>query len=311
MGLGDGQRRFGFAPEGEQELDRGGADVLHMRVDSPMGDDFGVGGGDFEEDLHGLLDRGGGGNGDGHFEAGGIALQAVVHDRALEDDAIRDEDFHAVVAVELATTGADRSDGAGEGAHFDQIADADGAFEEKDEATDEVVDELLGAETNGDGGRATQEGENSQGNLNGGEGDETDEEEKRVVGEFLDNRTSCWIEIKPLADARAEPAAKGGGKKSPDEQDRQGGQEHAESHRACALDELAIHINRIAKREERSFPNLDHAIAEDIHGEIENCGARRGGSGFSGLQRRYQPGQADGREEFSKMEWYCHGKKSR
>ncbi len=54
----DGEWSFGFAPEGKQELYRGGANVLHMGVDASMGNNFRVGVGCFAEDLHGLFDRG-------------------------------------------------------------------------------------------------------------------------------------------------------------------------------------------------------------------------------------------------------------
>ena len=174
-----------------------------MRVDSTTGEDFRVGLGDFAEDLLGLLDWGLGGNADRHFETTGFALQGVVHDSALENNAIRDEDFDTILTVELAAPGANRGDGAGEGPDFDKITDADGALEEENQATDQIVDELLGTESDGDRGGSTQQGEDGKGDLNGGEGDETDKEEKRVVGEFLDDCPRGGVEIQALADTDA------------------------------------------------------------------------------------------------------------
>ncbi len=149
-----------------------------------------------------------------------MALEGVVDNCALEDDAVRDENFYAVVAVKLAATGTDRGDGASEGADFHEIADADGAFEEEDEAADEVVGELLRAEADGDCGGAAEQGEYGEWDLDGGEGDEADKEEKRVVCELLDDRAGGGVEVQALAEARAEPAAKGRGNHAAHKQNR-------------------------------------------------------------------------------------------
>lgn len=235
----------------------------------------------FAEDLHGLLDRSICRDADTHFEAAGFALQGVIHNRALKDDAIRNEDFNAVVAVKLAAACADGGDGAGEGADFNKIADANRAFKEQDQATDEVVGELLGTETNRDGGRATEQGKNSQGDLNGGERHEADKKEKRVVGEFLDNRARGGVKIQAPRDARAEPAAEGGGNHTAHKQDGEGCDQHSQRDGAGTLDELPIHINRIAEGKEGSFPNLNHASAKGVDREVKKGGAggTRGGFG--------------------------------
>ena len=228
-----------------------------------------MGGGGVAEDLEGGFNRGAGGHGDQEGETGRGVAEGVVDDSSLKDDAVRDEDFDAIIAVELAAAGADRCDGAAEGADLDEVADSDRAFEQEDEAADEVVDELLGAEADRDGGCTAEQGENCKGNLDSGEGDEANEEEQGVVCEFLYDRAGGGVQIEAATQSRAQPAAEGGREDSSHQKDRQGGDEHSQCNRTGALDELAIHIDRVAESEERGFPNLDHASAEGVHGEVE------------------------------------------
>lgn len=309
LDFGDGDGGFGFAPEGELESDRVGANVLHLRVEAFVSNDLWMGGGYLLEDLNGLLDRGGGGDGDGHFQSAGLALKGVVHNDALENHAVRNEDFHAVVAVELAAAGSNRGDGAGGGADFDEVANADRAFEEKNEAADEIVGELLGAEADRDGGGSAEEGENGEWDLDGRESDQADKEEEGVVCKFLDDRAGGGVEA--LAEAGAQPAAQGGREDSADQKDHEGGEEHSEGDRTRALDELAIHIDRVAESEERGFPDFDHPPAEGVHCEVEEGGARRAVCWFGGVEGMRQRGEQNGGGGFLEKEWCCHGKKSR
>lgn len=66
---------------------------------------------------------------------------------------------------------------------------------------------MLGAEADGDSGGSAEQGKDGEGDLNGGKGDEADEEEEGVVCEFLDDRAGGGVEVEALAEADADSAA--------------------------------------------------------------------------------------------------------
>ena len=106
--------------------------------------------GDTSDDFESLLDGRTVVDADEDFLPDMLIGEGPVDHCALEDDAIRNEDFDAIGAAELRATGADRRHCARISSHIDDVADTDRTFKEENDAADQIVDELLGSKSHSD-----------------------------------------------------------------------------------------------------------------------------------------------------------------
>ena len=99
--------------------------------------------GDVEEDLAGLVDVRSVGDADGEDETGDGAGKGPVHDRTGHEFFVRYDEFFLVPVRDRGGPDPDLCDDTIDASDGDDVADADGAFEEEDEPAHEVRDNLL------------------------------------------------------------------------------------------------------------------------------------------------------------------------
>ena len=77
----------------------------------------------------------------------------------IERATVRDQNMNAIKSLDPGRPGIDRFNLSPKLAHFKKISDLDGALPHQNPATDKIVDDVLGPETNANGNGAGDEGE--------------------------------------------------------------------------------------------------------------------------------------------------------
>ena len=176
VGLREGDLYFGF-PEGvvdlvvefvfyqnevfdagyvgaEEEAEGAVAEGFENDVGGRFFDYFRVGMGDVEEGGAGFFRIGAVGDADGDLEAEDAVAECPVDELAGDEFFVGDNELAVVELADGGGADADLGDAAGDVADGDDVAEADGALEEDDEAGDEVGEDFLETEADaeGDGG---------------------------------------------------------------------------------------------------------------------------------------------------------------
>jgi len=138
-----------------------------------------------------------------------LAAHVAVEERPIDDGlfeevAVGGKDVDAIGAAHADAAVADIGNFALGVLQFNDIADADGLFEHDDNARDEVVEEVLGAEADTDGDGPAEDGEDGDGDAGDGQGDEDDNDYQQVVKDFLQEIGGIVLEIADFPNAAAE-----------------------------------------------------------------------------------------------------------
>src|SRR5262249_47336258 len=104
---------------------------------------------------------------------------------ALPEEAVRDDDLCVVSGADLGAAGSNMLDDAVTALHADKVVDADRPLHEEDEAANEVVHDVLAAETDPNGERAAGDGQCMERELHELEGADGEAHEEHVEAKGL------------------------------------------------------------------------------------------------------------------------------
>lgn len=136
-------------------------------------------------------------------------VECPVDDAVFEEKGVGHEVFDAVEAADDGGAGVDFRDDPGNAIDFDDVADADFALEEEDDAGDEILDDGLRAEADADGkgtGEECEDGERDVEPAQGREGEQEGDDEHQPCSEgaglvFRDDAASDHEVLDFTADA--------------------------------------------------------------------------------------------------------------